>query len=178
MYTSQTLQAMNDMYEDKETFESTSYERFLSFNVYSFNLDLSSLIIERQVISAIVLDHDSTKDRFYICQKIQQSHKFSLREVLFQDKEGFNKCGLWFAPIEVSTLSLSKECTKEEITLSIIDYALLIPCISSHDLLNCCYTVISKNWKTRTTASKLSLPMFSFDFVASTIESHLNTSTL
>ena len=173
MYTSQTFKVMNDLFQDENAYKSSSYERFSSFNVYSFNHELSALINDRDVISVIVLDHNSSKDQFYICQRNQQCDKYSLREVIFFDKEGFNKCGLWYSPIQVASSSFSKKVTKAEINNSIIDYALLIPCISSHEFLNCCYTVISKTWKTRTTASKLSLPMLSFDFLTSTINDHM-----
>ena len=73
-------------------------------------------------------------------------------------------------------VSLSnKECLKEDIENIVVDHALLIPCISPHEVLNLCYTVITKNWKTRITAAKLPFPVLSFDFISSSIQTHLNT---
>ena len=172
MYTTQTLQNICDDNDHEDSRQVPSYDRFLSFRVYSYNDVLESFVTDRHVISVIVLDLKNRKDEIFICQRSRKSNNIKLHHIAFDDKEGFNKCGLWYAPFQFEISSDAVEYTKNEIDTMVVDYALMLPCMSCHDFLSCCYAVISREWKTRTTASKLSLPMLSYDFVSSTIDRH------
>ena len=174
MYTSQSLQNIVNNCQDEKMQNNPVYDRFLSFNIYSHSIDLFQLLEGRKPLSAIVLEEDEIRDCFYLCQKQKDNSKIVLREIKFDDKEGFNKCGLWYAPINLTVSFSNKELSKENIDINVIDYALLIPCISSHEELNSCYTVVTKKWKTRITAAKLAFPALSFDFISSTLQIHLN----
>ena len=120
------------------------------------------------------LEEDNCRDCFYLCQKQQNNSNIAVKQIQFDDREGFKKCGLWYAPIDIKVSLPNRECMKGDIENIIVDYALLVPCISPHEVLNSCYTVITKSWKTRITSAKLSFPALSFDFISSTIQTHLN----
>ena len=173
MYIAQILQNINDDLKDDDIEVHPKYERHSSFVMYSYSLKIANLVSNRNVISGIVIDHESVRDKFYICQRKRETNFCIMHEILFNDEEGFNKCGVWYAPIEVRISTSDAEMTKAKINNIVVDYVLLLPCISDHEDLNCCYTVISREWKTRTTASKLTFPLLSFDFLSYTIQKEL-----
>lgn len=159
MYIAQTLQNISEEMNDDNTSENRRYERYSSFVMYSHTQEIADLIVNKNVLSGIVIDHEFVRDKFYICQRMRDSNFCAMHEIVFDDEEGFNKCGIWYAPIEVKESASHMEMTKAKIENIVIDYVLLLPCISEHEDLNRCYTVLCKSWKTRTTASKLSFPM-------------------
>ena len=176
MYIAQTMQNIHDDMMDDEISNVQTYERYSAFVMYSYSQDISDLISDMNVLSGIVIEHESARDKFYICQRMRDSDFCAMHEIKFDDEEGFNKCGIWYTPIEIKDSPSYVEMSKEKIQNLVIDYVLLLPCISEHEILNRCYTVLSRSWKARTTASKLAFPSISFDFVSETIHKNMSKS--
>ena len=176
MYIAQTMQNIHDDMMDDEFSNVQTYERYSAFVMYSYSQDISDLISDMNVLSGIVIEHESARDKFYICQRMRDSDFCAMHEIKFDDEEGFNKCGIWYTPIEIKDTPSYVEMSKEKIQNLVIDYVLLLPCISEHEILNRCYTVLSRSWKTRTTASKLAFPSISFDFASETIHKNMSKS--
>ena len=88
-----------DLAEEQHNFNSKPYDRYSSFKVYSHNIDLQSYIENQSILSAIVITSPLEGNLFYLCQKIPSSPKSKLHRIEFDDNNGFNKCGMWYAPI-------------------------------------------------------------------------------
>ena len=90
-------------------------------------------------------------------------------QVSFKDNDGFNKCGMWYAPMEIAVANIDNELSQEEIENKCEDYALLCPCISLEDSLNECYTVVFKSWKYRFPSKTRATPELSMQMFLSTL---------
>ena len=166
MYVTQSLQNMHDDHSIALSDNTTQYDRYLSFKVYSDKLNLDTLIVQRNTISVVLTTTMSSFPQYYVCQRDSHTKRCKLFTVKFEDVNGFNKCGLWYAPITISTSPLPEKYTRHSINEMASDYGILCPCITSDPNLKCCYTAFSKNWKYRIMSNKHSLPVLSYDFIS------------
>ena len=169
MYVSETLDSINTALkgydaEDNQCSPRNEYNRYSSFKTYSTYDNIEDFISTGKVISVVYLSLRNKAPRFYICQHNDIPKKYSLFQVSFQDDVGFNKCGLWYAPIETAIANVNAEMTQEEINCIAEDYAILCPCLTRNEQLQLSYTVICKSWKYRNKYNVLSLPDVSVNF--------------
>ena len=172
MYVTQSLQNMHDDHTSMVTEDSIQYDRFLSFKVYSDKQNLDTLITEHDAISAVIIENDNKMPIYYICKRIPASGTCQLHRINFADEEGFNKCGLWYAPISISTECLPGQYSRDKISDMLSDYAIAAPCISSEPTLRCCYTVFSKQWQYRIMRNQHQSPKLSHEFILHIYDSH------
>ena len=173
MYISQTIERLNK--DTTEHFalqeniyqERPSYERYLSFKVYSSRIDLKAFILHKNVLSTILVKDDLDQEQHFVVTKNATSANYSLFQIVFRDEEGFNKCGMWYAPIKIIIDSELEYSTLDLINDMVLDYALLCPCISKHTSLSCCYTAITKEWRYRNEDGIHNLPTISKQFTRS-----------
>ena len=92
------------------------------------------------------------------------SSECTLHEIMFHDKDGFNKCGLWYAPLTISMTTDDRLYSQEDVYDMSIDFAILCPCISKYPSLKNCYTAITKEWNYRTNTGLHVPPEVSLNF--------------
>ena len=166
MYVSQTLKSVESKFIDKE--EDNKVKRYYSFKTYSAIDNIHEIIEQKHCISAVYMKYNSESDSIFICQRNSPRHCLIFK-VSFKDNDGFNKCGLWYAPIEISVANIGNEITQKDIQSRCVDYVLLCPCISADDSLNECYTVIFKSWRYRYVSGIESVPELSKNMFLSTL---------
>lgn len=121
MYVSQTLKTMHseltDQFPNRSTYPNEQhYERYSSLKVYSYAEDIEQLVSYGKVLSVVYLSLNSNKPKFYICQRSQHANKCILFKIDFLDETGFNKCGIWYAPIEICVvIILAMKCLKKKL---------------------------------------------------------------
>ena len=118
------------------------------------------MIAFRQVISAVLLKYNSSENKLFVCQR-NNPRTCLLYLITFNDDEGFNKCGIWYAPLEITVANVDEELTQHQINSLCIDYAILCPCVSSDPYLSSCYSVLYKSWKYRNKNTSQSFPYLS-----------------
>ena len=170
MYILQTLKHLNE----DELFTSVSdefcegrdlsYERYLSFKVYSDSVDFSSISESLKVISVVLLQSQIGSIDHFICQRIKGKNKSKLYLITFDNADDLNKMGMWYAPLKILTSREGREYTQSEVSALAIDYAPVCQCISKYSILWKCYTVMTQSWKYRSESGELSLPILSKDF--------------
>ena len=162
MYVSQTLKYMTEEKISKESGMCNEQEtnRFNSFKIYSVHDVMNQMIHFQEVLSAVVLKYNSPFKKLYICQR-NNPRTCLLYLVTFRDSEGFNKCGMWYAPLEISIANVNDELSQEQIHNLSSDFAILIPCVSHNSDLKSCYSVIFKSWTYRNRNNDNSLPRIS-----------------
>ena len=116
------------------------------------------------------------KKSIFICQRVKDSYRCQLFSISFDNKSGFNKCGLWYAPINIESVPLPETYDRGSINEMACDYAILCPCISSVPELKCYYTSFSKKWQYRTKSSSSTYPMMSNNFILSLIDENTTNS--
>ena len=166
MYIEQSLKNLNDDSNFSKTSDEycegeVSYARYLSFKVYS---DKDRLFLDDnlpKVISSLYMKINSNDGRYFICKRKTGENKLSLYLVTFDDEEGFNKLGLWYAPVTIQPFNENNHFSQNEVDTLAIDYCLLFQCLTKYPLLRNCYTVITKSWKYRTNKDELTFPMLS-----------------
>ena len=167
MYTTQTLKNMYEDHSPPTMAQSIKNDRYSSFKVYPESRSLTSLIEENDVLSVIVTKSEQNEEDYFICKRIKESSLCQLFKVAFDDKSGFNKCGLWYAPLHIDSVPLSNTYDRGFINEMACDFAILCPCISSVPDLKSCYTLFSKNWQYRTSSFSSDYPTFSYNFILS-----------
>ena len=168
MYVSQTLRTINSELIDQFPNESSHpteqhYERFSSFKVYSHCEDIEQLVSYGKALSVVFMSLNNNHRKFYVCQRSQNPKQCLLYEILFNEEYGFNKCGLWYAPIEICVINIGSEITKEEIDDGTEIYGIMCPCISDNIEFKNCYAVICSNWKYRGKNNIIALPDISMN---------------
>ena len=143
--------------------------RFSSFKTYSAHDDMNFISDGGKAVSVVYLSYKEKPKRFYICQRSNIPRKCFLFQVSFLDDEGFNKCGLWYAPIQIAIANLGDEMSQEEIYTLADDYAILSPCISNNHAFRLSFGVICKSWRYRDKNNILSLPTISKSLFVSTL---------
>ena len=172
IYVTQSLQTMHDDHTSMLSEDSIQYDRFLSFKVYSDKLNLDTLITQNDAISVVMKINNDNEVNYYICKRNPASRTCKLYCINFDDNDGFNKCGLWYAPISISTECLPEQYTRDRINNMLSDYAILAPCISSEPTLRSCYTVFSKKWQYRIMRNQHQSPKLSHDFILDIYDIH------
>ena len=114
------------------------------------------MIAFRQVISAVSLKYNSSENKLYVCQR-NKPRTCLLYLITFNDDEGFNKCGIWHAPVEITVANVNDELSQHQINNLCEDYAI----VSSDPYLSSCYSVLYKSWKYRDKKSSKSFPYLS-----------------
>ena len=161
MYVSQTLKIITEDQDSKYVPNAShQYSKFSSFKIYSVHDVLGQMISFRQVISAVFLKYNSVVSKLYICQR-NNPRTCLLYLITFNDEEGFNKCGIWYAPIEITVANVDDELTQKQINNLASDYAILCPCVSDDPYLSTCYSVLYKSWKYRNRNRTQSFPYLS-----------------
>ena len=173
MYVTQTLRNMYDDHVPTSMEQNASYDRYLSFKVYSDSTSLDSLVLDNNVISIIIIKSESNDEKYMICKRVKEGQRCKLYEVQFQDSDGFNKCGVWYAPICIKNQPSSHTYDRGTINEMACDYAILCPCISLISELKTCYTLFTKNWQYRIRPSECIHSMMSYDFVFSIINNYV-----
>ena len=174
MYISQTLKNLNDddfvssVSDEYCEGRDATYNRYLCFKVYSDTVDFTNTSETFKVVSVVLLKIRIGTMEHFICQRIKGKNKIKLHSISFDDTDGFNKMGMWYAPISVSSLKDDHEYTPQEIYEMAYDFALVIQCISKFSLLRKCYTVLTQSWKYRNEYGEHSYPLLSKDFFLST----------
>ena len=174
MYVSEVLDSIDtDLHhhfkEDYGDAQSNVYARYSSFKIYSYSDDIEELIKLGKVLSVVYLSLSGHEARFYVCQHSNNPKSCLLYQVSFLDNDGFNKMGLWYAPIEISIANIGNEKTQAEIDNMTEVYAILYPCISRNRFLKNCYSTICHNWKYRNKHNVLVLPELSINLFLSSI---------
>ena len=174
MYISQTLKHLNE----DELFTSVSdefcegrdsiYNRYLSFKVYSDCLDFLNISESLKVLSVVLLKNQFGSIDHFICQRIKGKNKIQLHLITFDDTDGFNKMGLWYAPLSVNIKKDTQEYSPKEIHETAYDFGLVCQCLSKFPLLRKCYTVVTQSWKYRNEDGDHCLPLLSKDFFLNT----------
>ena len=114
MYVSQTLRTINSELIDEFPNDSSHpteqhYERYSSFKVYSFYEDIEQLVSYGKALSVVYMSLNNNNRKFYICQRTQNANQCMLYEISFIEEYGFNKCGIWYAPIEICVVNVGAE---------------------------------------------------------------------
>ena len=166
MYINETLDTMIKQINDCGAHEHdqsncSTNERYSSFRTYKASDDIEELILSGNVISAIYLSYNDHTQQFYICQRSNIPYRCYLFKVSFIDDLGFNKCGMWYAPVEVAIVNVGMELSQNEIKDMAIDYGILCPCLSNNRSMRKSYTVVCKSWKYRDKYNRLLLPNLS-----------------
>ena len=174
MYVNETLDTINKdilahVPEIHTSNTNQEYDKHSSFKTYSASDDINALVSSGKVMSVVYLSLPSN-NKFYICQRTRTPNKCVLFQVLFVDNDGFNRCGMWYAPIEVSLVNNDGIYTQNEVHLMSEDFAILCPCITNNEVLKLSYTVICKSWRYRNKYNELMLPSLSTNFFRSTID--------
>ena len=177
MYVTQSLQNMHDDHTLLLSEDVTRYDRFSSFKVYGDKIQISTLASEHQAVSVVMIHDKENALNYYVCQRIPSTKTCKLYCVNFVDQDGFNKCGLWYAPISISTECLPEQFTRDQINNMLYDYAILCPCISSEPILQKCYTAFSKKWQYRIMRNQHQLPELSYDFILHIYDNHQKKQT-
>ena len=175
MYVKETLDSINEelllhAVDDTESNRPKHYDRYSSFKTYSTFEDIDSLVGTGKVLSVVYLSIRRKECRFYICQHSTVPKKCILYQISFCDDQGFNKGGIWYAPIEMAVSNVGEEWTQSEIDNNAEDYGILCPCITSNYRLRLSYCVICKSWKYRNKYNALSLPNISYNLFRSTFD--------
>ena len=131
MYITQTLKNMYKDHAPPCMEQSQCYDRYLSFKVYSEALSIDSLIQENNVISIIITKCASNQEKYFVSKRCKEGQKCVLHEIKFCDADGFNKCGVWYAPITIEGSPDNKSLDRGSINEMASDFAILCPCISS-----------------------------------------------
>ena len=145
------------------------YERYSAFKVYKASDDINYMLSSGKVISVVFLSLHSRPHRFYTCQRSNVPHRCLLFQVSFLDDVGFNKCGIWYASVEIAVANVGKEMTQSEIDFLANDYGILCPCVTNNRTLRKQYSVICRSWKYRDKYNRLSLPCASINLFLSTL---------
>ena len=167
MFIVQTLKQMEENFslfdseEEQHIMNPTTYDRYGSFKVYSHTTDLISTIEKKSILSCIVMTSALTGNNIYICQKNVQSSSCRLHTVVFDDDNGFNKCGMWYAPITIIRSKAYTNVRKMEIQSMSTDFGILCPCISKNNAYNNCYAMFTKEWKYRSKFGSISFAALS-----------------
>ena len=66
------------------------------------------MLMFRKVLSAFSLKYDNGGERLHICQ-CNNPKTCLLYQVSFNDDEGFNKCGIWYAPVDIEIVNENNE---------------------------------------------------------------------
>ena len=177
MYVSETLHTINQINMQHisklgSTSSQRGYEKHSPFKTYSAHDNIMTLLDSNNVISVVYLSYAQQSPRFYICQRTKSPKICSLWEVKFFDNEGFNKCGMWYSPIEIFLVNNDENLTQHDIHLLSDDFAVLCPCISSNKQLHKYYTVICQSWKYRNKYNELSFPSLSEFLFESSIDNY------
>ena len=177
LYVSETLDTINKEIASyvppiQTSTSGQEYQKHSDFKTYSSNVNISSLISSGKVISVLYLSVGSKRSKFYICQRSATPRSCILFEVRFVDNDGFNKCGMWYAPIEVNIVNEGNTFTPMEIDEMAEDYAILCPCISNNVSLQKYYAIICKSWKYRDKFDDLRLPSLSINLFKGTIQGY------
>ena len=122
-----------------------------------------------KVISVVFMSLDFTTKSFYICQHSTNPKECILYKVTFLDDLGYNKCGVWYAPIELSLANENNTISQKDINHFSLIYGILCPCVSRSFHLKSSYAVICNNWKYRDKHNVLSLPEVSVNLFHSSI---------
>ena len=106
MYVSQTLEKINSELfsqfpNERNHPKSHNYERYTSFKVYSSE-DIEQLIIYGKVLSVVLISFERNDPKFSICQHGKVLKQCLIYKVSFLDDNGFDKCGIYYAPIKIS----------------------------------------------------------------------------
>ena len=166
MYVNETLDTINKEIiasaTTSHTYDSsTHYEKYSSFKIYGVHENVADLIASGKVISALYISLNESEHKFYICKRTDSPRTCVLFQILFNDKEGFNKCGMWYAPISLAVFPVRESWSQPDIDAMADDYVILCPCISANDSFRLSYAVISRSWKYRNKHNDLSLPLLS-----------------
>ena len=166
MYVNETLDTINKEIIASATTSQTydtspHYEKYSSFKTYGVNENMEYLIASGKVISALYISINDTEHKFYLCKRTASPNTCVLFQILQNDNEGFNKCGMWYAPISLSVFPLREFWSQHDIDSMADDYVILCPCISANDSFRLSYAVISRSWKYRNKHNDLSLPLLS-----------------
>ena len=175
MYVSQTLNTINSSLtskfpDDTAGFTDEQYQRYASFKIYSASEDIEQIVSFGKVLSLVYLAIDDGDCKFYVCQRSQKPKSCLLYEIQFNDDKGFNKCGIWYAPIDIFVVNVGNELSADAIDNRSEVYGLLCPCISSNVHFKYSYCVICSNWKYRDKHNVLSLPEVSINLFRSSID--------
>ena len=177
MYVSETLDTINqhtvrNISKSNGSTSNREYEKHSSFKTYSVHDNVMTLLASNNVISVVYLSYAQQAPRFYICQRTKDPKICVLFEIKFFDNDGFNKCGMWYAPIETFPVTGGEALTQHDIHLMADDFAILCPCIASNKHLQTYYTVICRSWKYRNKYNELTSPSLSEYFFESTIDNY------
>ena len=178
MYISQTLKYLDDdemvstISDDMCEGSDLGYNRYLSFKIYSDSEDFPTVAQSLKSISVAILTFHSQREEVFVCQRVKGKNKIKLFSITFDDSEGFNKMGMWYAPISVVPVKDDEEYTPQEISDMATDFGIVCQCVSKFPLLSQCYTVVTQCWKYRNDVGEYSFPMLSKDFFLSTIGNH------
>ena len=172
MFITQTLKNMYEDHLPPSMEQNQYYDRYLSFKVYSEATSIDSLIMENNVISIIITKSETKQEKYFVCKRCKEGQNCVLYEVKFCDSDGFNKCGVWYAPITIESSPAFNRLDRGSINEMACDYAILCPCISSIPELKSCYTAFTKNWQYRIRSSSCSHSMISYNFVITTINDY------
>ena len=175
MYVNETLDTINkDIIAHVPQFGVSSsnhvYEKHSDFKTYSSTENITLLSSKNVAISVLYISLNLQRNKFYICQRSSVPKRCILYEVIFVDDEGFNKCGLWYAPIAVKAINNGQSYTQDEVSDMTDDFAILCPCISEINAMKMSFTLICKSWKYRNKHNELSYPSLSKHFFSTTIE--------
>ena len=180
MYVNETLDTINN--EILEHLPHTSqynmhreYEKYSAFKTYSSSDDISLMASSGKVISVLYLSLNSKANKFYVCQRALSPRTCMLHEISFQDNFGFNKCGIWYAPIRlIPVVAEGYSFSQRDVNSMADDYGILCPCISKSETLRLAYTVICQSWKYRSRHNELIHPSLSTNLFCSTIQDNDN----
>ena len=174
MYVTQSLKNLSEDganeigKEDPKYITRRTYERYLSFKIYSEHKDLLNHLDNHDILSTIIIKRDTTEIH-YVCQKGETKERYVIIPIRFCDEDGFNKCGMWYAPIMILKNNTLGTFTKKELNDMAHDFGLLCPCISKYPSLRACYTAFTKDWYYRTNLGSHELPVLSKEFFLNTI---------
>ena len=116
-------------------YTTSEYERYSAFKVYRQSDDIDCLLSSGNVISVVYLSLNSRPNGFYICKRCDVPYRCLLFKVSFLDDVGFNKCGIWYAPVQIAVANVGKEMTQSEISILASDYAIMCPCVTNNRTL-------------------------------------------
>ena len=172
MYVSQVLDSIDtDLYnhfkDEYGQVNDNQYNRYSSFKIYTQADDIKGMIELGKVLSVVYMSLNKKDFKFYVCQYSNKPRTCLLHQISFLDDDGFNKMGLWYAPIEIAVANIGNELTQVEIDNMAEVYGLLYPCISKNFHFKKCYSTICHNWTYRNKHNVLCLPDLSINLLMS-----------
>ena len=154
------LEIHKDCYE---RYTSKSYKRLQNIYVYTNVKQLQNKIMNDETVSIIMMKNDLNR-----CWAIVKSEDAIWSyPISFNDNNGFHRCNLWFAPIQLQTEQFRPYNIINDIDLLNIINGMMVslPKTKNENITHSGYTLLLSNWLVRTQFGTLDLPTITREII-------------